>query len=452
MALKKPFGDTDYRDRRTRAQRDRERIETEKQGATLTRRGSDDPERRRLVEKLRSRRATDREALQVEIVPRANALDVVAASRRLLIHADDLPAARSRLADRGITVGARSGKTVLLDVPASASRGSIAGLAKELRAGGARVALDHVAPLGGWVKGEGGPEPTDGGGGALPAVQIAQVTEPPFVAVLDSGISNAGRTDGYLGAGVNPADVDPLDVFPVLGLLDGDAGHGSMVVGIVQQIVPTARVGSYRVADTDGVASSFDVAQKMRQAARDGATILNLSLGTGTEDGNPPLALLDVVDELRLSHPDLLIVCAAGNDGGTDPIWPAAFAGTHHPNVVAVGALQADGAEAPWSTHGPWVTCSTVGQGVASTYVVGTEDGVLIGDPDPDTYLGPDPWAVWTGTSFAAPQIAGAIARICAENAGMTPPQALKMLESQGTPAAVPSTGFGWTVEILPGT
>lgn len=450
MALKKPFGDKDYRDRRTRAQRERERIETEKQGETLVRRAGDDPERRRLVEKLRARRATDREALQVEIVPRANALDVVAASRRLLIPVDDLPAARSVLADRGITEAVISGRTALLDVPASASRGSIAGLAKELRAGGLRVSLDHVAPLGGWVKGEGGPEPT-AGGGAVPAVQIAQVTDPPFVAVLDSGISNAGRTDGYLGAGVDPADVDPLDVFPVLGLLDGDAGHGSMVVGIVQQIVPTARVGSYRVADTDGVASSFDVARTMRLAAEDGATILNLSLGTGTEDGNPPLALLDVVDELRLSHPDLLIVCAAGNEGGTDPIWPAAFAGTH-PNVVAVGALQAGGAEAPWSTRGPWVTCSTIGQGVASTYVVGTEDGVLIGDPDPDTYPGPNPWAVWTGTSFAAPQIAGAVARICAENAGMTPPQALKTLESQGTAATVPSTGFGWTVEILPGT
>jgi thermitase len=450
MPPKKPFGNQDYKDRRTKAQYDRERIETDKQGATLIRRAADERERRRLVERLRARRAKDPAALQVELVSQANAKDVVAASRRLLIHADDLPDVESALAGRGITAVDRTGKIVLLDVPAAVSKGDIGGLTKELRGGGIRVSLDHVAPLGGWVKGEGGPEPT-AAGGDLPAVQIAQLTDPPFVAVLDSGISNDGRTDGYLGAGVAPADVDPLDVFPVIGLLDADAGHGSMVVGIIQQIVPTARVGSYRVADSDGITSSFDVARKMRVAAADGAQIMNLSLGTGTEDGNPPPALLDVVDELLHTHPDLLIVCAAGNDGSTDPIWPGAFDGSH-PNVVAVGALQAGGAIAPWSTHGPWVTCSTVGQGVASTYVVGTEDGVLIGDPDPDAYGGPNPWACWSGTSFAAPQIAGAVARICAENLGMTPQEALKTLEARATPAAVPADGYGWTVEILPGT
>lgn len=452
MPPRKPFGNQDHKDRRTRTQRDQEKIETDKQGRTLTRRATSNPDRRRLVQKLRDRRTNDPDALQVELVPRAGALDVVVSSRRLLIRDTDFAGAQAELAQRGITASRRGGKVVLLDVPAAASGGDIAGLAKQLRASGVRVSLDHVSPLGVWVKGAGGPEPTSGGT-PLPAVQIAQVTPPPFVAVLDSGISNAGRTDGYLGAGVDPADVDPLDVFPTIGLLDGDAGHGSMVVGVVQQVVPTARVGSYRVADSDGVASTFDVAEKMRLAAQDGAMIMNLSLGTGTEDGAPPLALLDVVTELRISHPGLLIVCAAGNEGDTNPVWPAAFAGDH-PNVVAVGALDATGAEAPWSTRGPWVTCSTVGQGVASTYVVGTEDNVLVEDPGPvaDEYRGPNPWAVWSGTSFAAPQIAGALARLCAQNVGMTPHQALKTLETLATPAAVPSTGYGWTVEILPGT
>ncbi|MBW0113937.1 S8 family peptidase [Pseudonocardia abyssalis] len=449
MSPKMPFGEKDYPDRRTPEQRDREQAETRKQVRTLARRAADDPARRRLVERLRDRRAGDSDALQIELVRRVGGPDVVAASQRLLIHVDDLPAAESALAERGIVETARGGNIVLLQVPGSASGDGIAGLAEELRKGGADVALDLVVPLGGWVKGEGGPEPT-AGRRAFPAVRIAQVTDPPFVAVLDTGISNAGRTDGYLGAEIVPADVDPLDVFPQFGLLDGDAGHGSMVVGIVQQVAPTTRVGSYRVADTDGVTSSFDLAQAMRLAAADGARIMNLSLGTGSEDGRPPPALLDVVTELLGTRPELLIVCAAGNDGSTNPIWPAAFAATHS-NVVAVAALQADGADARWSTHGPWVTCSTIGQGVASTYVVGKEDGDLIGDPAPDCYEGPDPWAVWTGTSFAAPQIAGAIARICSET-GLTPPKALDELKSRATPAAVPSTGYGWTVEILPGT
>lgn len=446
----KPFGDASYQDRRTVEEREEERRQTDRQGATLLRRARENEERRRLVNRMRDRRSGDPDSLQLELVPREGRLDVVAASGRLQILAEDFEVFRSDLADLGITVAARSGNVLLLDVPADTAGGDIAELTRRLRATDIPVSLDYVAPLGGWVKGEGGPAKT-AGSRDFPSVQIEEAARTQFVAVLDSGVSNAGRTDGYLGPQVVPADVDPLDVFPQIGWLDGDAGHGSMVIGIVQQVVPTARVGSYRVADTDGVASSFDVAQKMRIAALDGAQILNLSLGTGTEDDTPPPALLDVVDELARTHPDLLIVCAAGNDGDTNPIWPAAFAGPAHPNVVAVAALDAEGVDAPWSTHGPWVTCSAIGQGVGSTYVVGREDGPLIEDPNPDTYVGPNPWAVWSGTSFAAPQVAGAIARICAEEK-MTPQDGLRELESRATPAADPSTGYGWTVEILPGT
>lgn len=450
MTPKKPFGRQDYPDPRTRAQRHRERTEVVKQVRDLATRAVDNAERRRRVGRIQRRRVRLGDAVQIELIPRPGRLDLVAASHRLLIRDGDLTAATSTALGRlGIVAAARTGGVVRLDVPPDAEPAGISALAARLRADGVPVSLDHVAPLGAWMKGDGGPEPT-GGRRRYPAVAVVGKSPPPIVAVLDTGISNAGRTDGYLGAEVSPADVDPLDVFPATGLLDGDAGHGSMVVGVVQQVVPCATVGSYRVADSDGIATTFGVAEQMRLAVQQGATILNLSLGTGTEDDDPPVALLDVVDELRDDHPDVLIVCAAGNNADTAEVWPAAFAPTH-PNVIAVAALDGSGAPAPWSTHGPWVTCSTIGQGVASTYVVGTEDGALIGDPAPDTFRPPNPWAVWSGTSFAAPQVAGAVARICAENVGVAPPQACKMLEALATPAA-PGSGYGWTVELLPGT
>jgi len=61
--------------------------------------------------------------------------------------------------------------------------------------------------------------------------------------------------------------------------------------------------------------------------------------------------------------------------------------------------------------------------------------------------FGPDAWAVWTGTSFAAPQIAGAVANVCqAEGIGVR--EALRRLLAAGRP--VP--GFGRAVgPILPG-
>ena len=55
--------------------------------------------------------------------------------------------------------------------------------------------------------------------------------------------------------------------------------------------------------------------------------------------------------------------------------------------------------------------CSTVAEGIVSTYVTGEEDPQFGGN---DTYPS-DAWAVWLGTSFAAPQIAGAISRTCRE-------------------------------------
>ncbi|WP_300012449.1 S8/S53 family peptidase [Pseudonocardia sp.] len=446
---KMPFPTHDYPDERTREQRQRERREVVKQAASLLRLATDDAERRRIVGRIRERRAGAPRSVQVELVPRADGPDLVAASGRLLIRERDLAANREVLRRLGITEAGRTGNVTLLDVPAGAAPDGIAALAARIRKDGAPVSVDHVAPLGAWMKGEGGPEPTTGAR-RFPAVEFPQKSPPPAIAVLDSGISNAGRTDGYLGANIAPADVDPLDIFPTLGLLDADAGHGSSVVGIVQQVVPPAAIGSYRVADSDGITTSFDVADKMRLAVRQGAMILNLSLGTATEDGNPPIALQDVVDELLQDNPEVLIVCAAGNDASTTKVWPAAFAETH-PNVVAVAALDAAGAPAPWSSHGRWVTCSTIGEGVASTYVVGTEDGPLIGDPTPDTFHPPNPWAVWSGTSFAAPQIAGAVARICSQNVGVGPRQALKLLEADATPAAAGSP-YGWTVEILPGT
>ncbi len=450
---KKPFGPEHYADVRgpDDRSRKRERGEVAKQVRTLNTRSASNIQRRRLVGKIQKRRAGTHDAVQVELVARTGRIDLIAASGRLLIRDGDLSeAARTELGKAGILEVSRSGAVALLEVPPGAAPDGIAALAARLRREGVPVALDHVPPLGGWVKGDGGPEPTTLTR-PFPAVEFPQPGEQPFVAVLDSGISNEGRTDGYLKAPeVSPTEVDLLDVFPVAGLLDGDAGHGSMVVGVVQQVVPPARVGSYRVADSDGMTTSFQVADKMRQAVSDGAMILNLSLGTGTEDGNPPIALADVVDELLHDRPEVLIVCAAGNEGSISPIWPAAFAATH-PNVVAVAALDAAGAPAGWSSHGAWVTCSAVGEGVASTYVVGTEDGEQIEDPTPDTFFAPNPWAVWSGTSFAAPQIAGAVARICIENAGVSPQQALKMLEADATPAPQGST-HGWRVEILPGT
>ena len=70
----------------------------------------------------------------------------------------------------------------------------------------------------------------------------------------------------------------------------------------------------------------------------------------------------------------------------------------------------------------------TVAEGVRSTFVTGRESPLFDNQP---TVFPQDAWALWSGTSFAAPQIAGAIARIQQEK-GKTPREALEFLREQG--------------------
>ena len=76
--------------------------------------------------------------------------------------------------------------------------------------------------------------------------------------------------------------------------------------------------------------------------------------------------------------------------------------------VVAVGALTRDGQRAKWSSYGPWIDVWAVGEGTISTFVTGTTsalDGTARYRWD-----GLNPIAMWSGTSYAAPQVTGMIA------------------------------------------
>ena len=198
----------------------------------------------------------------------------------------------------------------------------------------------------------------------------------------------------------------------------------------------------YRAIDSEGIGSEVAVAREMIQAVKDGAEILNLSLGCQTQDNIPPIAIraaLEVISELeREQDREVLIVAAAGNYGDATPCWPGAFS-----RVVSVAGLAPDMLPSAWSSYGSWVTCSTVGQGLRSTYVEGRESSAV--DPDPQTF-GADSWAAWSGTSFAAPQVTGALARLH-EQYQYPLHEARRRLLAAGRP--IPD--FGQAIRILPG-
>ena len=84
--------------------------------------------------------------------------------------------------------------------------------------------------------------------------------------------------------------------------------------------------------------------------------------------------------------------------------WPAALQ-----DVIAVGAVESPDSTdlAPWSNGGDWLNLAAPGKDLLSTYI----DGQLRPDklPDPIPYEG---WAIWSGTSFAAAVVSGAIAHL----------------------------------------
>jgi Subtilase family len=318
---------------------------------------------------------------------------------------------------------------------------NLSNVAKELRRRGFTASLSNVTPTAPVMKAIGGPLPAPSPGSYQPD---ASPGTPAKVAIIDTGIAAETRADGWLRGIPREGNIDPLDSVPLPsgdGYLDFDAGHGTFVSGIVQHVAPDAEIKVYRAIGSDGIAPEVEVACEMIQAVKDGAQIINLSLGCQTQDNVPPIAIrsaLDVIRELeREQDREVLIVAAAGNYADTTPCWPAAFR-----RVVSVAALAAGLQPTAWSSRGFWITCSTIGQGVRSTYVEGRESPLV--DQDPHDF-GPDAWAVWSGTSFAAPQLAGALARLHDSSEPLR--DTLRRLLAAGRP--IPD--FGQSLTILPG-
>ena len=343
--------------------------------------------------------------------------DFLVANGVLLVRAEDLDARAGGLAaGLGLApepIAALDGRVVRL-VRAGATGAELQRDAAALRRKGVPATLNFVPPMAVVMKSQGGAEPSARRWPSPPAAP-APTAGPVRVAVVDTGLTRQTRSDGWLaGLAVDPGNIDELDVSPANGLLDAAAGHGTAVAGLIQHEAPEVPIAMYAAVPPDGAAFESDIAAAMVTAVRDGfaarqSVVLNLSLGTTTIDDRPALALqvaLDIIDELSAAEPDLdvLVVAAAGNYGTDKPVWPAAARG-----VVAVGALTQSMLPAPWSSHGHWVDCSVIGDGVLSVYVEGEEDPFF--DTAADSY-GPDPWALHFGTSFAAPQVSGRVAHV----------------------------------------
>ena len=213
-----------------------------------------------------------------------------------------------------------------------------------------------------------------------------------------NGLDDDGNTyvDDVHGVNVcEDADSETLHVpgvdfhGTVVSSVIAGAVNGSGMTGVA----PDARIMAVRfLEDTGGCADTIHAVRAIDYAVSNGADIINASWG-GSEDSQ---ALRDAIE--AASDAGVLFVAAAGNEGTDTPHYPAAF---DLPNLISVGAIQADGELASFSNYGRWVDIAAPG-----AYIV----GAIADDTDS---------AFWNGTSFSAPHVAGVAALIAEEQPGL---------------------------------
>ena len=231
------------------------------------------------------------------------------------------------------------------------------------------------------------------------------------IGIVDTGIAERARGLPWMRDHVTIDGAADIDVLDADGdqLLDLEAGHGTFIAGLVQQVAGDCNLVMRAALDPDGVTDELTVARVVLDLIeRHDVRIINLSLGGYADNDDAGLLALSTL----LDRDDCVFVAAAGNYGSDRPFYPAA-----DKRVIAVGALGTNGSRAPWSNYGDWVQACVPGQHLLSAYVVGSDGLDSDHDGVDDEFLPPAPCALWSGTSFAAPQVAALIAAECARSA-----------------------------------
>ncbi|GAA0367964.1 S8 family serine peptidase [Bacillus horti] len=214
------------------------------------------------------------------------------------------------------------------------------------------------------------------------------------IAILDTGVDTSHPDlKENLVPGINL--VDPL--LPP----EDDHGHGTQLAGVIGAVgnneegvaglLWSTNIMPIKVLPAEGEGSPFLVSQGIYQAVDRGASVVLMSLGSPVYSKT----LEDAV--LYAEENGVLLVAATGNEGGRVN-YPAAF-----PTVLAVGAVNAADAPAPYSNSGPEIHIVAPG----TVYTTG-----LAGE-----------YRLATGTSLSAAQVAGLAGLVLKRHPEFTPAQ-----------------------------
>lgn len=220
--------------------------------------------------------------------------------------------------------------------------------------------------------------------------------------------SNTSTIIAVLDTGVDLDHPDLKDnLLPGVNLVnpgrppDDDNGHGTEVAGIlaakgnngigVSGVLWNARILPIKVLDRDAVAENIDTVARGIDVALDrGAKVILMSVSSLSYSKALEAAVR------RAEAKGAVLVAASGNEGNR-VAYPAAY-----PTVIAVGAVQPNNLPLPQSNYGPELNIMAPGRTIYTTRRGGGYGAI-------------------SGTSAAAPQVAGTAALILARNPHLSP-------------------------------
>jgi subtilisin family serine protease len=176
-----------------------------------------------------------------------------------------------------------------------------------------------------------------------------------------------------------------------------DNGHGTHVAGTVAAVDNTIGVigtgpeiylYAVKVLGKNGSGWLSDIIEGLQWCIDNRMQVVNMSLGTYSEVQSFHDAIIAV------DNSGIVMVAAAGNDGVSTPLYPAAY-----DEVIAVAASDINNQIPTWSNYGPHVDLTGPGVNIYSTYNGSS-------------------YKTLSGTSMATPHVAGTAALVLTTTVG----------------------------------
>lgn len=208
-------------------------------------------------------------------------------------------------------------------------------------------------------------------------------------------------------AQVNQSTAAVLDQ-STAAVLDGNDqyaafGHGTMVMGVIHLVAPTAQLMPLKTFKSDGTAFLSNILRAAYYAVQNNAQVINMSFDTQTYSRELKTALN------YARNNNVICVASAGNEAQSAPpltVYPAEWQG----DVMGVASTSDQDTRSSFSNYGNAIVwLAAPGEAIVTTYPFGT-------------------YAAGWGTSFSAPFVSGGSSLLLNVQANANEPQAARAM------------------------